>query len=526
MNFIKNIKIGKRLALGFAVLLTLLMVVGGIAVSGLSKVHDGTSDLATNWLRATRSLADYEAALNAVRRAEALTVMAKSPTDLEQRAQRIAVAKSKSSEAWAQYQTTIDLPEEVRLAKAIEQGQAAYYGALEQSLLAARAGDRGTAEELYGGKSHEAFDQAMAAVAADVEFQSLGGAAAYDESHDAYAKTRALVVGTIVLAALVTIVVAWGMSVSIVRPIRRAVDVAATVAAGDLTSAILVDSRDEAGLLLGALQNMNESLAEIVGQVRDSADSIATGSVQIASGNADLSRRTEAQASSLQQTAASMEQLTAMVNQNVDTARQASQLACSATAAARQGGTVVAQVIETMHEINDSSRMIEKIIGIVDGIAFQTNILALNAAVEAARAGVQGRGFAVVAAEVRMLAQRSAQAAREIKVLVATSVEKVVVGSALVDEAGKSMNDIVSQVKLVSDLIAEISTSSDEQSRGIGQIGEAVTQLDQVTQQNAALVEESAAAAESLRQQSQQLSNTVAGFRLDVPPGRYARAPQ
>jgi methyl-accepting chemotaxis protein len=296
---------------------------------------------------------------------------------------------------------------------------------------------------------------------------------------------------------------------------NEAVKVAQRVAAGDLTSRIEIRSRDESGQLLTALKAMNQNLTELVRDVRQGSESIATGSAQIAIGNADLSQRTEEQASNLQQTAASMDQLTSTVQQNSATARSASELAGRASEAAARGGAVVGQVVDTMLGITTASRRIGDIIGVIDGIAFQTNILALNAAVEAARAGEQGRGFAVVAAEVRNLAQRSATAAREIKTLIGESVTQVEAGSKLVHDAGRSMDDIVDQVRRVTELITGISVASVEQTQGIGQVGDAINQLDQVTQQNAALVEESAAAADSLKQQAARLAQVVGVFKLE-----------
>ena len=294
---------------------------------------------------------------------------------------------------------------------------------------------------------------------------------------------------------------------------------AQAVAAGDLGSRIEVHGKDETGQLLLALQHMNESLQRIVGQVRQGTDSIATASGQIASGNQDLSARTEEQASSLEQTAASMEELTSTVKQNGSNAQQANQLAAAASKVAVRGGTAVAQVVQTMSAINDASRKIVDIIGVIDSIAFQTNILALNAAVEAARAGDQGRGFAVVASEVRTLAQRSAAAAKEIKQLIDDSVGKVEEGSAQVDSAGKTMEEIVASVRRVTDIMGEISAASHEQTAGIEQVNQAVTQMDQMTQQNAALVEESAAATGALQAQAKALAEVVSVFKLSPSTG-------
>jgi methyl-accepting chemotaxis protein len=341
-------------------------------------------------------------------------------------------------------------------------------------------------------------------------------AQAVDEAnHKATRMATTVILSTALLAAVVCLVVGHQMGRGILLPIAQATQVATTVAAGDLTSRIEVGSQDEVGQLLSALKTMNDRLADLVGDVRSSGDHIATGSSQIAMGNADLSHRTEQQASSLQETAASMEQLTSTVRHNADTAQQATQLATSASTVAARGGEIVGQVVHTMDEISASSRKIADIIGVIDGIAFQTNILALNAAVEAARAGEQGRGFAVVAGEVRSLAQRSAEAAKEIKSLIGDSVEKVEAGSRLVGNAGSTMTDIVTQVRMVCELINEISASTHDQSDGIGQVNQAVNQLDQVTQQNAALVEESAAAAESLKQQAGRLVASVSVFKLE-----------
>ena len=307
---------------------------------------------------------------------------------------------------------------------------------------------------------------------------------------------------------------AWRIARSITGPIRTAVSIAETVAAGNLGSQIEITRRDETGQLLAALKAMNDSLNGIVTTVRQSSESIATGTQQISSGNTDLSHRTEEQAGSLQQTAASLEQMTSTVKSNADTARTASQVATAARDVATLGGEAVARVVQTMGDISAASQRITDITGVIDSIAFQTNILALNAAVEAARAGEQGRGFAVVASEVRVLAQRSAQAAKEIKSLIGDSTQKVEVGSKLVEDAGRTMDEIVAQVRRVDDLLGEISSSTTEQTQGIAQVSSAVNQLDQVTQQNAALVEESAAAAESLSQQAQRLVDAVAVFRL------------
>ena len=336
--------------------------------------------------------------------------------------------------------------------------------------------------------------------------------------------TSVLIIALGLIGGVLSLVTAWFISSGIVRPLRHAVKVARKVAGGDLSEHIRVESGDEVGQLLQALKDMNASLINIVGEVRGGTHEIAGASGEIAAGNLDLSQRTQAQASSLERTAASMETLTGTVKQNADNARQANQLAQSAADVAGKGGTVVAEVIDTMSAINASSKKIVDIIGVIDAIAFQTNILALNAAVEAARAGEQGRGFAVVAAEVRTLAQRSAGAAREIKQLIGDSVERVDAGARLVDTAGATMRDIVASVHRVTDIMGEISMASGEQLSGIEQVNAAIVQMEQVTQQNAALVEQASTAAAGMQQRASLLSGTVGIFKLgrDQLPARVA----
>jgi methyl-accepting chemotaxis protein-1 (serine sensor receptor) len=323
-----------------------------------------------------------------------------------------------------------------------------------------------------------------------------------------------MIAGSLAVGLLAAFIGIWIVR-SITRPLEEAVKLVRAVAEGDLTQTIDVHSNDEIGQLMQSLKDMNENLVRVIGQVRTGTDTVATASSQIAAGNLDLSSRTEEQASSLEETASSMEELTSTVKQNAENARQANQLVVSTSDIAVKGGTVVGQVVDTMASIKDSSRKIADIIGVIDGIAFQTNILALNAAVEAARAGEQGRGFAVVASEVRNLAQRSASAAKEIKSLIEDSVGKVDAGGKLVDEAGKTMDEIVTSVKRVTDIMSEIAAASQEQSAGIEQVNQAITQMDDVTQQNAALVEEAAAAAESLQDQASKLTEAVSVFKLD-----------
>ncbi|HEY0823283.1 MAG TPA: methyl-accepting chemotaxis protein, partial [Ramlibacter sp.] len=371
------------------------------------------------------------------------------------------------------------------------------------------------------------LDEKLDRVVATLKELEAGESARATREAATQARTVLVVMGT-VMAAVLAGGLALGLWIAsgITRPLQEAVRLSRRVAAGDLTVDLQARTRDEVGELLQAMSEMSGNLRGVVGEVVSGAHAVADSSAQIAQGNVDLSQRTEEQASTLEETASQMEELTSTVTQNADNARQASRLAADAAEVARKGGRAVGEVVQTMDGISEASRRIADIIGVIDGIAFQTNILALNAAVEAARAGEQGRGFAVVAAEVRNLAQRSAAAAREIKALIGDSVGKVDAGARQVDEAGRTMEEIVASVKQVSDLIAEIAAASQEQSAGIEQVNTAVTQMDQVVQQNASLVEEATAATESMKAQAGALLQVVSRFRLRADDGVQPAAQQ
>jgi methyl-accepting chemotaxis protein len=395
----------------------------------------------------------------------------------------------------------------------------AYFKLAQDSVAgdAATAGDeekRKAIHEVFSSKAPDAFRQAYVAMEAILKFNLDGTADAATKASEIVSDTEKAMVLALVVIVLVGGTLIWVIPRGVMVPVQQAVALAQKIADGDLTSTVVVHRNDELGHLLQNLESMQSKLVQLVSNVREGSESVSTASAEIAQGNNDLSMRTEQQASALQETASRMDSLGATVKQNADSARQANQLAMSASTVAVQGGEVVGQVVETMKGINESSRKISDIISVIDGIAFQTNILALNAAVEAARAGEQGRGFAVVASEVRSLAGRSAEAAKEIKMLINTSVERVEQGTTLVDKAGETMTEVVASIRRVTDIMGEISAASTEQASGVQQVGDAVGQMDQATQQNAALVEEMAAAASSLKSQAHTLVEVVSTFKL------------
>ena len=513
--FIKNFKIGTRLGLGFSLVLLLLSVIAGLGMLRLQNVGEATEAMVKQALVKERLAADWLVATSSNSVRTFALVKSTDADDQKYFQKGITQASLDITETSKKLLAMLESPEEKKLYEESVAMRTIYIDLRNQALKLKVDGQSAQSVLLTDAKLVPSLDAYVASIKAMLLHQKARidqTASAIDALYRSARLNLMLLVG---VALALGGVLAWWLTAGITRPLKQAVKVAQTVAGGDLTSNIVITSKDETGQMLQALKDMNDSLVGIVGQVRQGTDTIATASSQIAAGNQDLSSRTEQQASSLEETAASMEELTSTVKQNADNARQANQLAVSASSVAVKGGTVVAEVVGTMGAINTSSRKIVDIIGVIDGIAFQTNILALNAAVEAARAGEQGRGFAVVAAEVRNLAQRSAAAAKEIKTLIGDSVDKVEEGSRQVAEAGKTMDEIVGSVKRVTDIMAEIEAASREQTSGIEQINQAITQMDQVTQQNAALVEEAAAAASSLQEQAASLSQVVSVFKLD-----------
>ncbi len=525
-----RLKIGNRLGLGFALILVFLIASTVIGILRLQALADATHAMMEQPLAKERMISDwYRYVYAGIRRTTAI-VKSSDPSLGAFFADDAANTVKQSQDLKKRIDEMVSSDEERALFARLANVSKLYLSTRADITKAKEAGNQEEASKHFEqgflpvSKEYESIVQQLL----DLQRKSIDASA--QQVDDIAANSRKLLVALAVFVLALSMLCAWRLTVGITRPIGKAAAMARRIADGDLSqdTSIAIDrtSRDESGQLLLALADMNANLLRIVAQVRAGTETIATASGEIAAGNLDLSSRTEQQAGSLEETASSMEELTATVKQNAENARQANQLAISAADVAVRGGAVVSEVVVTMASIDAASRKIVDIIGVIDGIAFQTNILALNAAVEAARAGEEGRGFAVVASEVRSLAQRSAAAAKEIKDLIGDSVDKVGAGSALVNQAGETMNDVVTSIRRVTDIMAEISAASHEQSAGIEQVNHAIAQMDQVTQQNAALVEVAAAAADSMSAQSRQLTLTVSTFRLgtqDQPVAAPAR---
>jgi methyl-accepting chemotaxis protein-1 (serine sensor receptor) len=511
-----NLTIKSRLV--FILSFMSLMLLGGafIGLYGISENGKGIKTVYEDRTVPLGQVSSIESLLLQNRLALAVALVTPTPQVIADSTAKVERNIAEITRIWDAYMATYLTPEEKVLADKFAADRKAFVAeGLRPMVDALRANEADAANHIMESKVKPLYEPAKQGIDALVKLQLDVARQEYEHARDRSVNIRNFAVVAVMLGLGL---VAWlGLVLirAITHPLNAAVKLARAVAEGDLTQRIDVRSTDELGQLMQALKEMNDNLVRVVSQVRTGTDTVATASSQIAAGNQDLSSRTEEQASSLEETASSMEELTSTVKQNAENARQANQLVVSTADVAVKGGRVVGEVVDTMASIKDSSRKIADIIGVIDGIAFQTNILALNAAVEAARAGEQGRGFAVVASEVRNLAQRSAGAAKEIKALIEDSVGKVDAGSELVDEAGKTMGEIVSSVKRVTDIMSEIAAASQEQSAGIEQVNQAISQMDDVTQQNAALVEQAAAAAESLQDQAGKLTEAVSVFRLD-----------
>ena len=517
MSSFNNIKVASRLGLAFSLIIVLAVAVVLVGIERLAKISGSVTLIDEDRVPKIQRLADITDNVNLSARELRNALIWDDPAQISAALDIAQKAHGDVATTLEAFIPTITSEEGLKRLSAMTQARAVHMRLKQEFKDLVRANNRADAKTLLFEQLRPAQLSYMKALDELKDYQTdlIGMAARQGET--VYVNGKLLMIGLLLFMVVVSALFGWGISRSITRQLGGEPNYAATVANeiahGNLGVAVRLRAGDTTSLM-ASMKLMRDSLVRVVSNVRESSDSVVTGSSQIAIGSVDLAQRTEEQASNLEQTAASMEQLTATVRQNSAAARQANELATNASASAVQGGVVVRQVVSTMEDINASSKKIGDIISVIDGIAFQTNILALNAAVEAARAGELGRGFAVVAAEVRNLAQRSAGAAKEIKILIVESVEKVQVGSQLVEDAGNNMKSIVNQVGRVSALVGEISVAVAEQTQGIEQVSHAVNQLDQVTQQNAALVEESSVAAESLKQQAISLAEAVSVFRL------------
>jgi methyl-accepting chemotaxis protein len=522
VNLLQGMTMRARLLWAFGVVIALTCALGGMAIMQLGKVQDSVIEIGESWLPSVSVTGALRASASDYRRSQLAHVLATETVDMDRLEGEMRGTLARMDKARKEYEPLLTTAEEKRVYEAFAGQWATYVAGSDAIISLSHAQKTEEARRALQGEYRRTFDAIAAATEKLVAENEAGAKLAREHAQATYAASRNLTFAILATAALAGLAMALLITRSLMRDLggepAYARDMLRRVAAGELDVRIAVASADETSLM-AELKRMVARLNQMILSIRAASDSIGTASSQIAAGNTDLSSRTEEQASNLQQTAASMEQFTSSVKANADAARQAATLAAGAADVAAKSGTLVGDVVQTMSKIQDSSRRIADIITVIDGIAFQTNILALNAAVEAARAGEQGRGFAVVAAEVRALAQRAGQAAREIKTLISDSTEKVDAGGRQVQAAGTTIDDLVQQVRRVSEIISEITAATLEQSTGINQVNEAVTQLDQVTQQNAALVEESAAATESLRAQAGGLAQQVSVFRTAASGG-------
>jgi methyl-accepting chemotaxis protein len=517
MKWLHELKLATKLGLAFAVVLVLTACVGVFSIAQLAHVNNTAGELSSRWMPSMRVVQDLKSQIARVRTREFQYIISSEQSEMDKYDKVIANDLVELGKMQADYVKLIETDEEKALYDGFLSMWDRYMVEDGKIRAAMRAGDDATAKALIRGESNKLIVQLRGQIDKLVKLYGDGGIEAAQHGDATYASARlwiiSLLAGSVALGALG----AWAITHWLTRRLGGepdyAAEIAERIAAGELSVAVDTRPNDRSSLLY-AMKSMRDSLADIVGQVRAGTDTIASASDQIAAGNMDLSARTEQQAGSLEETAASMEELTGTVKQNSASAREANQLALTASSIAQKGGQVVSQVVDTMGNINESAKKIVDIIGVIDGIAFQTNILALNAAVEAARAGEQGRGFAVVATEVRSLAQRSAAAAKEIKELIGNSVEQVETGSKLVEQAGATMDEVVVSVKRVTDIMGQITTAGLEQSAGIEQVNRAIAGMDAVTQQNAALVEEATAASQSMQDQAAALAQLVSVFQL------------
>ncbi len=516
-RWLDKLSVRGQLFAAFATVLVLTAALGATALVGLRSVDAEAVALSAQWLKGVGDLSEARAGVLESRDLEVKHSRTDDTSYHAEYEDKMTAITQKTGELVARYKSRGVDAQASELLATLDKALVAYRQSQERVVKLGRDKQQQDAADIADGASSMAFDEAVGAIDKLLAFNYAGGDAAAAHVKGVYDQARLAVVVLLGLALVLGIALSTLITRNLQRQLggepRTAVAVARAVAEGDLSTRIALKQGDTESLLAW-LDKMQQGLTRAVSDVRRGSDYVSHASQEIATGNQDLSTRTEQQASELQETAATMEELGTTVRHNADNARQASQLAHTASEVAVQGGEVVGRVVETMKGINESSRKINDIIGVIDAIAFQTNILALNAAVEAARAGEQGRGFAVVAAEVRNLAQRSAEAAKEIKGLIGASVDRVEQGSALVDQAGVTMQEVVSSIRRVSDIVSEISAASSQQSSGVSQVGQAITRMDQGTQQNAALVEQSAAAADSLKQQAEQLVAAVAVFKL------------